>query len=240
MKDAAGQPTGYAVEFCKAAVEKLQAATGTRAVKWTPVEVDERFRLLREGSIDLLCDSSTDTPERRASVDFSTPIFVDAVQVMVRNKDNIGSLAQLAGKQVVVIGTTTAQSAVAAHAAEKKIDLKIAKAVGADAAFGQLQLGWAQGYARDGVLLASQKAQLPSGADYTILPERLSSEPIALGLRKGDAAMRQLVDGAIAQAMQNGNLATWYDKYFLKAVPPAKPLGIPMSDELKTLIAKGR
>ena len=232
---------GYSLEFCRAIVERLQTATGgPRPVKYVPVATDQRLRLLREGSIDLLCDSTTDTAERRQTVDFSIPIFVDAVQVMVRAKDNITSTAQLGGKSVVVIGTTTAPTVAAQYASQKGMSWQLARVVNAEAALGQLQLGWAQGYARDGVLLASQKSAAPNGADYVILPERLSTEPIALAFRKGDAPMRQLVDGVITQSMQNGSFQTWYDKWFVKGVPPAKPLGIPMSDDLKTLIAKSK
>ncbi len=240
-EDAAGQPVGYSLEFCRAIVERLQAATGgSRPVKYVAVATDQRLRLLREGSIDLLCDSTTDTAERRQTVDFSIPIFVDAVQVMVRAKDNITSTAQLGGKSVVVIGTTTAPNVASHYASQKGMSWQLARVVNAEAALGQLQLGWAQGYARDGVLLASQKAAAPNGADYVILPERLSTEPIALAFRKGDASMRQLVDGVITQSMQNGSFQTWYDKWFVKGVPPVKPLGIPMSDDLKTLIARAK
>jgi len=236
---ASGQPQGYSLEFCRAAVTRMQAALGSELpVRYVAVATDQRLRLLREGSIDLLCDSTTDTADRRNMVDFSMPIFVDAVQVMVRAKDGIANTGQLAGKSVVVIGTTTAPGVATQYAGQQKISWQLARAVNADAALGQLQLGWAAGYARDGVLLASQRAQLANGGDYVILPERLSSEPIAIAFRKGDAQMRQLVDGAITQAMQDGSLQTWYDKWFLQSVPPAKPLAIPMSDELRTLIAR--
>lgn len=239
LQDSAGQPQGYSLEFCRAVIVELQSALGSeRPVRFMPVATDQRLRMLREGSIDLLCDSTTDTAERRNMVDFSAPIFLDAIQIMVRAKDGISAATQLAGKSVVVIGTTTAPQAVAQYAGQQKLSWQVAKAVNAEAAIGQLQLGWAQGYARDGVLLASQKAAASNGGDYVILPERLSSEPIALAFRKGDAQMRKMVDGVITRSMQNGSLQTWYDKWFVQATPPARPLGIPMSDELRTLIAR--
>ncbi len=243
-QDAAGQPIGYAIEFCKPIVERLAAASKTgkdTPVKYVAVATDQRLKLVKEGSIDILCDSTTDTPDRRSQVDFSTPIFVDAVQLMVRSKDNIANIGQLAGKSLVAIGTTTAPAVLTDYASKKSISWQVTKAVNAEAAFGQLQLGWAQGFARDGVLLASMRVAQSTPADYVILPERLSSEPIALAFRRGDAAMRKLVDGVITESMQNGNFQAWYDKWFLKAVAPAKqPLGIPMSDELKGLMAKAK
>ncbi len=55
-------------------------------MRYIATEVDARVRLLSEGSVDLLCENVTDTPERRARMEFSTPIFVDAIQVAVRNR----------------------------------------------------------------------------------------------------------------------------------------------------------
>jgi glutamate/aspartate transport system substrate-binding protein len=69
---------------------------------WTPA-----CDLLSEGSVDLLCENVTDTPERRARMDFSTPIFIDAIQVAVRNKDKLSTLDQLQGKSIVGIDGTT-------------------------------------------------------------------------------------------------------------------------------------
>lgn len=242
-KDAQGTPVGYAMEFCEGVVRRLQAEIGGKTpmpVRYMEVSVDQRLRMLRAGSIDMLCDSITDTADRRQSVDFSMPIFVDAVQIMVRAKDGFTKVADIKGKPVAVIGTTTAPDVVTQFASKNGLPWQLNKAVGADAAFGQLQLGWAAAYARDGVLLASQRVASPAPADYVILPDRLSSEPIAIGFRKGDTGMRKIVDGVITASMQDGSFQTWYDKWFLQAKPPAKPLGIPMSDELKTLIAKSK
>ena len=243
LKDAQGRPVGYALEFCNGVVQRLQAEIGGKTpmpVKYVEVEVDQRLRLLRAGSIDMLCDSITDTAPRRQEVGFSMPIFVDAVQIMVRAKDGFAKVADIKGKPISVIGTTTAPDVVTQFAAKNGLPWQLNKGVGADAAFAQLQLGWAAAYARDGVLLATQRAATSAPADFVILPDRLSSEPIAIGLRKGDAGMQKLVDGVITQAMQDGSFQTWYDKWFIQARPPAKPLGIPMSDELKTLIAKSK
>jgi hypothetical protein len=62
------KPLGYSIEFCKPIVERLRQAAGNRnlPVRYIETEVDARARLLAEGSVDLLCENVTDTPERRA------------------------------------------------------------------------------------------------------------------------------------------------------------------------------
>ncbi len=237
MEDAAGTPSGYAVEFCNAIAARLPAVTGgVRDIKYIPVEVDRRLRLLREGSIDMLCDSLTVTEERTTQVGFSTPIYYDSVQLMVRTKDGITSLDQLKGATIVVINTTTAGQTIDNYSRTNKLDMKLNRAVGADAAFAQLQLGWAKGYARDGVLLANQKRSMSNPDEFQILGTPLSTETIAIGLHHSDPAMKALADSVISDAMKSGTMQSMYTKYFLAPTPRGKPLNIPMSDRLKEQI----
>ncbi|MES2414189.1 MAG: amino acid ABC transporter substrate-binding protein [Pseudomonadota bacterium] len=241
MDDASGKPTGYAVEFCNAIAERIPALTGgVSKIRYIPVDADRRILLLREGQIDMMCGSLTVTKERNAVLAFSTPIFYDNVQVMVRARDNITALEQLKDQSVVVINTTTANQALGTWSSAKGAGLKVTRAVGAEAALAQLQLGWVKGYARDGVLLASQKNSLPNAADFNILPAPLSLEPIAIGIRRGDTAMKLLADSVVANAMKTGTMQTWYSKYFLSPTPSGKSLNIPMSDRLKEQIQAAR
>ena len=232
------KPMGYSIEFCKPMIERLRQAAGNKnlPVRYIATEVDARVRLLSEGSVDLLCENVTDTPERRARMEFSTPIFVDAIQVAVRNKDMISTLEQLKGKSIVGIDGSTAAPALERYAQSHSLKWQHAKAVNPDAALGQLQLGWAAGYARDGVMLAAQLASLPDAGNYTILPERLSVETIAIGYRKGDAAMGELVNASIKESMRSGAAQGWYEQWFLKpAKAGGKPLFTAMPAEMKTV-----
>jgi glutamate/aspartate transport system substrate-binding protein len=234
----AEKPLGYSLEFCKPIIERLREAAGNKnlPVRYIETEVDARLRLLSEGSVDLLCENVTDTPERRARMDFSTPIFIDAIQVAVRSKDKINTLDQLQGKSIVGIGGSTVVPALDRYAQPRALKWEHTKAVNPDAALGQLQLGWAAGYARDGVLLAAQITSLPNASDYRILPERLSVETIAIGYRKGDSAMGTLVNGSIKESIQNGAAQGWYEQWFLKPLKPGgKPLATEMPAEMKTL-----
>ncbi|MEP6770726.1 MAG: transporter substrate-binding domain-containing protein [Polaromonas sp.] len=235
---APGAPAGYSIEICKPVIERLRTAIGNKnlPVKYIETEVDARLRLISEGSVDLLCENVTDTPERRTRMAFSTPVFIDAIQVAVRSKDKISKLEQLHGKSIVGIGGSTAGPALEQYAKPHAVKWKIAKAVNPDAALGQLQLGWVAGYARDGALLAAQLAALPNASDYQILPERLSVETIAIGYRKGDEAMGTLVNAAIKESMKSGATQGSYEQWFLKPQKAGgKPLMAAMPAEMKTL-----
>jgi glutamate/aspartate transport system substrate-binding protein len=241
MRDGAGKPAGYAVEFCNAIASRLAAQTGVgNNFRYIAVDVDRRLLLLREGQIDMLCDSLSVTEERAKLVGFSNPIFYDNIQVMVRTKDKITTIEELKGQTVVVINTTTANKAIASYSSAKDAGLKVTRALGADAALAQLQLGWAKGYARDGVLLASQRSTLPNASDFEILPTPLSLEPIAIGIRRADPEMKALADSVIAGAMKAGTMQNWYSQYFMSPTPFGKALNIPMSDRLKEQVEASR
>ncbi|MDM0042909.1 amino acid ABC transporter substrate-binding protein [Variovorax dokdonensis] len=232
------QPMGYSIDICGAVVEQIKQQLGLSElrVKMTPIAVDRVMRFVKDGVVDILCSSTSDTPERREEVSFSKPIYIDGVAVMVRKKDGISSIDDFKGKAVVVIKTTTAAEAVEAYQKKHATGVLVESALNADAALSQLQLGWVQGYARDRVLLAMQLASLKDGDQYAILPGELSKEAVAIAFRKGDAGMEAVVNKAIAASVSSGKANAWYDKWFVMPIPlysNKKALGIPMSSELK-------
>ncbi len=237
------QPIGYSLDFCEAIVGKVRAQPGMSKLKvtYTPVPVDRVLTYVSEGTADLLCSGTSDTPARRSEVAFSQPIYFDSVGVMVRKKDNASRLDQLKGKKIVLIKGTTASLALNDYVKKSSSGWKLEEVLNGDAALSQLQLGQATGYARDKVLLAVQRASSPTPDDYVILPDRLSSEAIAVAYRKDDAAMKALVDGAIGEAIASGKAQEWHDKWFTKPIALNKArrsLDVPMSAELKAAFAK--
>jgi glutamate/aspartate transport system substrate-binding protein len=236
------QPIGYSLEFCEAIVGKVRAQPGMGKLKvsYMPVPVDRVLVYVSEGTADLLCSGTSDTPARRSEVAFSQPIYFDSVGVMVPRKDHVSRLEQLKGKKLVLIKATTAVEAINDYLKKSGAGWKLDEVLNGDAALSQLQLGQSAAYARDKVLLAVQRAGLPTPGDYVILPDQLSSEAIAVAYRKNDNAMKALVDGAIGEAIASGKAQEWYDKWFLKPIPLNKArrsLEVPMSAELKAAFA---
>ena len=229
---------GYSIDFCAAVVAQMASRLDlkTLRINMVPLAIDRVMTFVRDGSVDLLCTGTSDTPERRAQASFSKPIYLDGVGVMVRKKDGITSLKQLEGKHVSFIKASTAGAALDAYRATAAMSWKTDPALNADAAFSQLQLGWVQGYARDKVLLAMQLASLSDADQYMILPERLSTEAITIAFRKDDAQMQALVDGVIADMAASGKAKALHDKWFVGPIPlykQRKALALPMSPELK-------
>ncbi len=234
---------GYSIELCAPIIERIAQASAARNLRvvYQAVEPERLVRQLQSGAIDLMCANTSDTEARRKLVAFSPPIFYAAVRVMVRSRDKTAALDQLAGKTLVVLGGTTAKAALDNYAAGRGLSWKVANVLEHDAAMSQLRLGQAAGYARDDVLLVNAMLNGKSPAEFTLLPERLSSEPIAIAYRQGDAALRKLVDGSVVEAMRSGLFSQTYEKWFTRPVPPSgKALQLPMSSELSALLAAAK
>ncbi len=237
--DAQGKPAGYALEFCRPVVEHLQSNLQDHniGVRYVAVPLDQAVAMLADGSVDLLCSATSETPARREQIAFSKPIFIAGVQVMVREDSDLQTLDDLKGKTLVAISRTTAETAVGDWADQYQWTLRTA--LDPDAALSHLQLDWAAGYARDGVLLAMQRLDSSRPERYRILPQPLSSENIAIAFQKDDPGMATITNAAIDDAVSSGAAGSLYQKYFLTSLEDGKPaLDIPMSDELKAAFAQ--
>ena len=240
VKTAAGQPAGYMVAMCQRIAERLKTPAG-RPLRVNPIEVppDQVNRYLQGGSVDVLCAATTDTPERRAVMAFSHPLFVAQIKVLVRKVDGLKSVADLKGQPVVVIGRSTADDLATSRAGE--LQWKTARALDAIAAMGQVELGWVKGYARDDVLLLTQLAQGRNPTAYQLLPEALSREPIAIAVRKDDPVLLAEVNAAIAEVVKDGSMEKSYRQWFMEPIEPFKrAVNLPPSAELQAEWAKLR
>jgi glutamate/aspartate transport system substrate-binding protein len=87
----------------------------------------------------------------------------------------------------------------------------------------------------DGQILAGNIARAKNPADFRIVGEVLSVEPIAIMMRKDDPAFKKAVDASIAAQVASGDLAKAYDKWFMQPIAPSNTkVGLPASDATKS------
>jgi glutamate/aspartate transport system substrate-binding protein len=124
-----------------------------------------------------------------------------------------------------------------AHEKGKGLDFKEVYGKDHADAFLMLETDRAIAFVMDDNLLAGLIATAKTPADYTIVGEVLSIEPIAVMLRKDDPAFKKLVDDAVTGLMKSGELEKLYARWFLSPIPPKNVnLNFPMSEQLKKLI----
>lgn len=232
---AGGRPAGYSVELCSAVAAHLKRELGRPELPVTFVSVDQDavMRLLRGSSLDLLCAGVSDTPERRKIMAFSAPIFLSSVKLLVRAEDGPRSVGALKGKSVAVIGRTTAETVMNDLNKQQGLGIEVSRVVSPDAALSQVRLRQSEAWARDEVLLLSALGRQPDAQKFSILPDGLSTEVIAIAMPR-DEELQRVVGAALAELVRSGRMEALYEKWFVQphAASP-KGLKIPLSPQLK-------
>ena len=97
-----------------------------------------------------------------------------------------------------------------------------------------LESGRAEAFVMDGQILAGNIAKAKNPADFKIVGEVLSVEPIAIMIRKDDPAFKKAVDDTIIGMMKSGEIEKLYAKWFMSPIPPRKVnLNFPVSPALR-------
>ncbi|MER2267355.1 amino acid ABC transporter substrate-binding protein [Methylobacterium oxalidis] len=233
----AGRPIGYAIDLCQEIVDDIAKATGRTAlrIRYEPVTSESRIPAVTSGGVDLECGSTTTNAERRRSVAFSPITFISATKLLVKRGSGIRSYRDLGGRKVVVTAGTTNGPALREMLAKSSIQAEVLTGRDHAESFAMVKDGRADAFATDDVLLYGLKAaEGGAGADYTVLPEKLSFEPYAIMYRRDDPDLAALVSDTFRRLAASRELRWTYDKWFLKRLPNGERLDIPMSEDLRT------
>ena len=233
------QPVGYHIEVCNRIVDAVKSHLKLPALKvqHQAVTSQNRIPLVSNGTVDLECGSTTNNEARQKQVAFAPTTFVTNVRMAVKKASGITSLGQLGGKPVATTTGTTSVQLMRAHEKGKGLDFKEVYGKDHADAFLMLETERAVAFIMDDNLLAGLIATAKTPADYAIVGEVLSVEPIAIMLRKDDPAFKKLVDDTVSGLMKSGELEKLYARWFLSPIPPKNVnLNFPMSEQLKKLI----
>ena len=226
---------GYHVAICERAIEDLEKVVGKKLeVKYQPVTSQNRIPLVQNGTVDIECGSTTNNATRQKDVSFANTTFVEEVRIATKASSGIKSVADLSGKTVATTTGTTSVQTLRKNKRATGVEFK--DVFGKDHAdsFLLLESGRADVFVMDGSLLAGLIARSKTPADYKIVGEVLSVEPIAIMVRKDDTEFLKVVNKTIATMVKSGEINKLYDKWFLEPTPPTgSKVGLPMSDTLK-------
>ena len=231
-----GKYAGFHVEVCQRIVANLEKAAGKKLeVKYNAVTSQNRIPLLQNGTIDIECGSTTNNATRQKDVSFVLTTYVEEVRIAVKANSGITSLAQLNGKNVATTTGTTSVQLLRKHERATGVDFK--EVFGKDHAesFLLLESGRADAFVMDGQILAGNIATAKNPADFRIVGETISVEPIAIMVRKDDPAIKKLADDTVRDLIKSGELPKLYDKWFVQPIPPKNTrVGLPASDATKS------
>lgn len=227
---------GFHVEMCRMILNDIKDKLGlsTLRINYQPVTGQNRIPLVQNGTVDIECGTTTNNTARSRDVSFANTLYVEEVRIAVKANSGINSISQLAGKKVATTTGTTSVQILRKH--EKATGVNFDEVFGKDHAdsFLLLESGRADAFVMDSSILAGNIANSRNPKDFKIVGELLSTEPIAIMVRKDDPQFKAAVNAAIAKIVANGNMPKLWDKWFLKPIPPKNSIvGLELSPATK-------
>jgi glutamate/aspartate transport system substrate-binding protein len=230
-----GKFVGYHVELCQRIITDIEKSIGKKLeVKYQPVTSQNRIPLVQNGTVDIECGSTTNNATRQKDVSFLVTAYMEQVRIAVKANSGITKIEQLSGKNVATTTGTTSVQLLRKHERATGVDFK--EIFGKDHAdsFLLLDSGRADAFVMDGSILIGNIMSSKSPADFKIVGEVLSNEPIGIMVRKDDAGIKKIGDTTIAAMAKSGELSKLYDKWFVQAIPPKNvKLDLPATAETK-------
>ena len=154
MAAGAQEPQGYSVELCRTVAKSVQAELKLADLKITYLKVtpEDRFKAIASGKADLLCEATTATLERRASMDFSISTFISGAGMMILPGGPTG-FDKLSGKKVGVLAGTTTEEDLKTFLKAREIAAEIVTVPSHSEGFSQLESCYFAAYFADRTML---------------------------------------------------------------------------------------
>jgi len=232
--DAQKQPQGYSVDICLKVADaiKTELKMPRLEIKYVPVSSANRIPALLENAIDLECGSTTNTRDRAKQVTFAYTTFIAGIKMLAKTSSNINGVEDLRGKTVVVTKGTTSEKMIKQLNDERLLKLTIIEAKDHNESFKAVEDGKAVAFPMDDILLYGLISKSAKPDDFAVVGKYLSVEPYAIMMRKDEPQLERIVDRALIDLFQSGEIRRLYTKWFT-----TKELTVPLNPFLKEAFA---
>lgn len=202
-----GKYQGYDVYFA----ERIAKDLGTE-LELVPVEAASRVEFLETAKVDIILANFTVTEERATKVDFALPYMKVALGVVSPDSAVITSADDLAGKKLIVVKGTTAET----FFTENYPDVELVKYDEYNEAYSALQDSRGDAFSTDNTEVLAWAMQNPG---FTVGVESLGSlDAIAPAVTKGNTSLlnwlndeiKSLADEQFFHADYDATLASVY------------------------------
>ena len=226
IADSSGKWTGLDADVCRA----VAAVTlgDANKVKFVPLSAQQRFTALQNGEVDVLSRNSTWTLQRdtKLGLNFTNVTFYDGQGFMVPKKLGVKTAKELNGATICVQTGTTTELNLSDWFRANSLTFKPVVIEQQQEVLAAFFSGRCDVYTTDRSGLASSlKNDAPNGgADYMVLPEVISKEPLGPAVRQGDEQWTDIVKFtvyALIQAEESGITAANADDLAKTSKDPA-------------------
>jgi polar amino acid transport system substrate-binding protein len=215
--DASGNWVGWEVDIINAV-----CAAGEMQCVITPVAWDGIIPSLTSGQIDVIMASMSITEERKQSIDFSDKYYdTPTVIIGAKGVEMAATPEGLAGKIIGVQASTVHAAYVEKHFAATAAEIKIYQTqdeANSDLAAGRIDATQADSIAMDAFLASEAGAACCESKGAVANDTEVLGLGVGAGVRKGDDALREKLNAAIAKVIADGTYDKITANYFASSI----------------------
>ncbi len=218
MRAESGEPAGVSVDLARALAESV-----ARPLEIVNLPFDGLIPALQTGKIDLILSSMTATSERARAIDFSEPYLRTGLCLLVGKSTGLGTIAEAnqKGRRIVVKKGTTGHL----YAVKNLREADVAVLDKENACVLEVVQGKADAFIYDQMSVFSHWQRNEEMTRALLKP--FQEESWAIGLKKGNDALRGKVNAFLESYRAEGGFEKLGDKWLPEQKAEFKKLGIP-------------
>ncbi|NYI03080.1 glutamate ABC transporter substrate-binding protein [Allostreptomyces psammosilenae] len=200
---ATNEYSGFDIEIAKMIAASL--GFSEEQIEFTTIASANRETALSGGQVDYYVGTYTINDKRKELVDFAGPYFIAGQSLLVTSDSDITGPETLEGKRVCsVSGSTPLQ-----RMQDGDYGAELVAYDGYAQCVENLISGQVDAVTTDDAILNGYASQ--NQGQLKVVGEPFSEEPYGVGLPKGDDALREAVNDALQEHMDNGNWKAAFD-----------------------------
>jgi putative glutamine transport system substrate-binding protein len=172
-------------------------------IDFKPVEPRTTNSLLESGTVDLVIGTYTITEERKQSLNFSSPYYIDALGFMVRKDSSLKGLSDMNGKRFGVIWGTTSRAAVEEACRKGGLEFEILDFPNYREIKAALDRGTIDVFVVDKSVLYGYGY---GDEQNQILPDAFAPQPYGIVCAKNSTALTAYVNALVAKWQRDGTI----------------------------------
>lgn len=237
--DDSGNEAGYSIDVCNNLIKKLEADKKiTLKIDKQPVTAQNWITLVENGSVDIVCASTTITPERAEKVNFSAMNADTINPAVLASNDTIKQKLDLMGKKIIVIPGSTGEKLLNKMKNQENYDITLVSAKDNPEALLLLEQGRGDAMITDKVLLSGEIAKAADPKKFKVLDIDLNQlDLLGIMYSKEDEELDVFIKGEMAAMKNDGTLFSLHDQWFNKPIGPKKlNLNLKITEDQKKAI----
>ena len=217
-----GEIVGFDIDVVKAAAQK-----GGFEVKFLNTPWEGIFNSVAQGDRDMLVSSITITPERKQTLDFSTPYFDAQQLIAVKSDSKIAKFTDLTKLKVGVQNGTTGDEVITKLQGKDSPNVKRFEST--PLALKELEGGGVDAVVADNGVVVHYVNNNPASKFKTIADTSFASEQYAIAVKKGNTELLDKINKGLAGIKGDGTYTKIYAQYFGAASAAAGMAAVPAS-----------